>query len=567
MLESFKTWGSALALTLGLAGLTGCQQTANTPEQADEHRQFSIIGINDVYNIEGTDARQAGGMARLRSLRDQMSTPDEPVLLLHGGDFLFPSSMSSQYKGAQMVDLMNYMDGDGEAFDERFFAVFGNHEFDKGRAKDAKMMGDRIEQSDFYWLGSNVEFDDTVTRDSAAYQKALIKNHITTINGVKVGLFGIVTNIVVPAYGKIDGNYEAVARREIANLRARGAEVVIAVTHLQIDEDADLLKALGEDGPDVVFGGHEHARQHVCVGRRCVLKADADVRSATVATVNVSSSGEVDVSHYFAVLDNTTIEEDEAVLAVTNRWMDRYQNEYCAANNQPEGCLMKVLGRTDTTLIGEELEIRRFETNLGAYSADLMMAPFKDMKLPGGKKVQVGLINAGSLRLNQNIPAGTELNDWYVNGIFQYPVNIRILELDGKTLKQVLNRSVEVWAGNGWYLHVSGLAFRHDVANERVTDIHLIDENGKLSPLKDSDTVVAAINAYMTDPGTNQDGYTMLNLDNEIKYADKLLSLKDVFREAVREQWLQGKAIAPVAPGRVCTSMRPNEPCLLDSLK
>ncbi len=558
-------------LVLVVLGLNGCQQTPDkavgktTAKTINKTRQFNVLAVNDLYNVEGIDARKSGGMSRLRTLRQQLNTPDEQVLLLHAGDFLFPSSMSSQYRGEQMIDLMNGLNGPDKQFDERFFVVFGNHEFDKKTMKYADMLAQRIEESNFYWLGTNVHLDKAAKRDSDAFRKSLINNAITEINGVKVGIYGLTTDIAVPEYASIDPDYVAISKRNIADLKARGAEVVIAVTHLRIYKDEQLLKDLGDEGPDVIFGGHEHARQHVCVGKRCVIKADADLRSATIASIAVSPAGEVSVSHRFNVIEDTTIAVDPELEKRTNYWINRYQSEYCKKHAQGEGCLLEVLGKTDVTLIAEELQIRKYETNLGSYVADQMIKAFDNVALPGGRKVQVALVNSGSLRLNQNIPAGTELNEWYLNGIFQYPVDLRLLEISGKTLKQVLMRSVEDWTGNGWFLQVSGFAFRHDTKTQQISDLNLVDSEGNLTPVKDDDMIVASVNNYIADPSiADQDGYTMLNLDYQVAYADKLIALKQVVVDDIKTKWVKGEGIAPILPGRICSSARPFSYCLLD---
>lgn len=529
-----------------------------------EYRQFNVMAINDIYNIEGIDAGKSGSMARLRTLRQQLSKPDEDVLLLHAGDFLFPSSMSSQYKGAQMIDLMNGLDGDFNAFDGHFFVAIGNHEFDKGKMKDAPMLASRIEQSDFYWLGTNISFDKAATLPSEDYRQSVINNKVVELSGVKVGIFGITTDIAIPAYATIDNDYVAVSKRNIAELKKQGAEVIFAVTHLPMGEDEALLKALGEEAPDAIFGGHEHARQFVCVEQRCIYKADADARSATVATVTVDKSGKVDIGFRFSILDETTIASDAHVAKRTEDWVNRYQKEYCAKHSQSADCLRRVIGRTDVKLVAEELEIRRFETNLGAFVADQMFTAFEDVKLPGNRKIQVGLLNSGSLRLNQNIPAGTELNEWYLNGIFQYPVQLRVIEITGRQLQQVVNHSISGWTGNGKYLQVAGLAFVHDVENEKALNLSLIDRNGKVTRVKDDDVIVAAVNSYIADPSfSDQDGYTMLNLEREIKYGE-LIELKDVVREVIEGKWQKKQAIAPALPGRVCNTTRAHLPCVLD---
>ena len=41
-----------------------------------------------------------------------------------------PRSKSRVFKGEQMIDAMNNLDGDPKKFDARMFVAFGNHEFD-----------------------------------------------------------------------------------------------------------------------------------------------------------------------------------------------------------------------------------------------------------------------------------------------------------------------------------------------------------------------------------------------------------------------------------------------------
>jgi 2',3'-cyclic-nucleotide 2'-phosphodiesterase (5'-nucleotidase family) len=567
-LTKFKAGPLLLACVaaLGLSACTVGNVKQPVPAQSDSpSRQFNVLAINDVYNVEGTDGGQSGGMARLRTLRQQLGAKDQPVLLLHGGDFLFPSSMSSQYKGQQMVDLMNRVDGDENAFDDRFYVTFGNHEFDKKAMKYASMINQRIAESDFYWLGSNVHLKPEASEASEGFNRSLLKNAITTINGVKVGLYSITTNIAIPDYAQIDSDYVAVSKRNIAQLKALGAEVIIAVTHLTMSQDKALLTALGELGPDVVFGGHEHNRQVACVGKRCIIKADADIRSATIATITLSGQGEVKVSHRFSLIKDSTIVADPELVARTDYWINRYQQEYCQKNNQFDNCLLEPFGKTSVDLIAEELEIRRFETNLGAYVAEQAIAAFDSVALPGNKKVQVALVNSGSLRLNQNIPAGSAINNWIINGIFQYPADLRVIEISGKTLKAVVNHQIQSWTGNGWWLQSAGIAFIHDVQNQRVTDLTLIDVKGNKTPVKDDDKIVVVANNYITNPDSvgDQDGYTMLNLANELVYADQLIDLKDHIISHIKSLYKDNKAIAPQLPGRICSTARPDLPCVL----
>ena len=78
---------------------------------AAEERGFTILGINDVYRIAGLDAGTRGGPARVRALRAALEKSGLPVLLLHAGDIVAPSFLSRTYDGAQMIAVLNALDG------------------------------------------------------------------------------------------------------------------------------------------------------------------------------------------------------------------------------------------------------------------------------------------------------------------------------------------------------------------------------------------------------------------------------------------------------------------------
>src|SRR5688572_22086571 len=119
---------AVLILSLALAA---CATPATPPAgapTAQGERTAVLLTINDVYRIEGVEGGQAGGLARVRTLRKELERDHPDLLLLHAGDFLFPSFASRLYSGEQMVAVLNSLDGNTSAFDSRMFVVFGNHE-------------------------------------------------------------------------------------------------------------------------------------------------------------------------------------------------------------------------------------------------------------------------------------------------------------------------------------------------------------------------------------------------------------------------------------------------------
>jgi 2',3'-cyclic-nucleotide 2'-phosphodiesterase (5'-nucleotidase family) len=144
---------AASACTSTAPNLPGGPAPAVAGAAAGEPATCAILSVNDTYRMEPSPDR-TGGMARVRTLRRRLEEQYPDLVMLHAGDFLFPSLLSRQYLGAQMIDVMNHMDG-SDAFDPRLLVTFGNHELDDDRAS---VLTARLGESAFRWVSSNIEF-------------------------------------------------------------------------------------------------------------------------------------------------------------------------------------------------------------------------------------------------------------------------------------------------------------------------------------------------------------------------------------------------------------------------
>lgn len=528
--------------------MAACAQAPRSGQQGT----VTILMLNDVYRIEGLDGGQVGGLARFRTLRGELAATDPDLLVLHAGDFLYPSLLSRVYDGQQMVDVMNRLDGDETAFDPRFFVTFGNHEFDKSALKQAGLLDARIEESQFTWLGSGIDFAKDAGGEALVAAPNLVDHALVEANGVTVGLFSITTHVKQPDYVTGLGDPLEIAKRETAALRAAGAELVIAVTHQSVAEDSEVLKALGEAGPDLIVGGHEHTRQEVEANGRMVVKADADLRTAAVITIRPRPGKPPAVQVAYRTLEGTLPPPDPAVEATVQDWLKKHDAAYCAESYKlPPGCLDQPLGRTSVPLVAEELEIRRFETNLGDWVLDQMLAAFA----PEG--AEIAFLNAGSLRLNQDLPAGT-VTRRNLDELFAYANDLRLVRITGATLQQIVQRATTEWEGNGWFLQIAGFAYTFDPSTGFVGDLTLLTPQGPRT-IQPDDVLLAVTNDFLTEPKYGQDGYTMLTPDRLVKVKRKVPSLRDLVIEALAKAGDAG--IAPTVEGRICNSQRPG-PCL-----
>ena len=534
--------------------LSSCQPNTQQLDQPAQTRQFTIVHINDVYRIAGVGEGRSGGIGRVRTLRRELEQQYGEVLLLHGGDFLFPSLLSREYQGEQMIDMMNRLDGQAGQFDPNMLVVFGNHEFDKPRLEQAKILTARLDESEFFWLDTNIDWlADSDGNPYVAHANS-VSTQLLTIGDIKVGLFGLTTNVAVPAYATIDSHYSDVARRASRELRARGAEVVIAVTHLPVSEDTRVLQDLRDEGPDVIFGGHEHQRQQVNVSGRYVLKADSDARSAVVAQVKIGDNKELNINYKFRALGRR-VEIDYKIETRVTHWQENFARRVCEKENLSAGCLDRVYGRANVALVGEEQEIRKYETNLGSYLADLALSAFQS------RGAQIAFLNSGTLRINQDIPRGANITERHLREIFQYPTGLRLFRMTGADLQAAVDYSVKNWTGNGRWLQVAGFGFVHDPDTVTASNLSILD-NGQWRRVNPNEEILAVSTDYLLDPVTGQDGYHMLDARRIVDTGPPYIRMIELARQAIGRAGEQG--IAPQFEGRICNTTRPARPCAIE---
>lgn len=511
---------------------------------------FTLLGMNDIYDITGVSGGKAGGLARVRTLRAQLEREHPELLVLLAGDFLYPSVLSRRYDGEQMIDMFNRLDGDPAAFDSRLLVTFGNHEFDGRTPEYARLLSRRIAESGFRWLNSSVRF--AVGEDGWPLVAGdnLVPHQLLELGGVRVGLFSITLDKKRRSYiAGYDTPLET-ARRESGWLRRQGAEVVIALTHQLLADDAALLEQLGEAGPDLIIGGHEHVHHHLEVDGRWVLKADADAYSVNLVKVAVDDRGKISVQPESLVLDDR-VQPDAQLLARADAWLQRYAAGEPGCEGKGRACLDAPIGYARAALVADELSIRRVETNFGNWVADVALEAHR------GKGAQVALINSGSLRLNTNVPADSGINRWQLETLFPYPTPLVMLKVSGETLGQALRHAVSDWSGNGHWLQVSGIAFRFDPDSGEVSDLTLL-EGDDSHPVLPEEEITLVTYWYLVDPTGNQDGYRMFNPSQQWLPFARRLHLKALVSEALQEAGRNG--IAPEVEGRICINTIPG-PC------
>ena len=434
--------------------------------------RITLLQLNDVYQTAALDDGKSAGLARVATLRKKILAEAPNTLFLLAGDTISPSVASTIFKGQQMIAAWNALGLD--------YACLGNHEFDFG----PDVLIARMKESRFGWLGSNV-----IDRRTNQPFNGMPRYVIRKVGGVKVGLFGLLTTDTATS-SKPGGNIRFVdplltARVLVKRMRAQGAKLIIAVTHLTMSEDK-LLAATGL--ADVIIGGHEHELLQSLAGRTPIFKWGQDARLLGRIDLNVDARTGRLISMDWAGVPVTDATPDDPIVAVV---IKEYEDKVSAELDKP-------VGRTAVELDATTLANRTKETNLGNFIADA----FKQ-----ATGADVGLLNGGSVRVNKIFAAGG-LSKRDTLAILPFENPVVKLAVTGAVLRAALENGVSQVveeSESGRFPQVAGVQFDFDGRKPAGSRVVKITVNGQ--PLDEKKTYTLACTTFLANGG---DGYAML---------------------------------------------------------
>lgn len=175
-------------------------------------------------------------------------------------------------------------------------------------------------QMQFPWFLSNVQ--DKFTSEPLGH--GTVKKVISW-NNVKIGFMGLVEEDWLDTLGTINKSnvnyidYVKVAKQLCVELKAEGAEFIIAMTHMKWANDTRLAQSTEEI--DLVLGGHDHDYGIKKVNGRWIVKSGSDFRNFT--KISVRKFGE-SFQYTFQKIDILQhLEEDPFIKSLVN---DSVQN-------------------------------------------------------------------------------------------------------------------------------------------------------------------------------------------------------------------------------------------------
>jgi len=515
--------------------------------------ELTVLHVNDSHSfLDATDetlvlggvktAVRLGGWSRLaRAVEAERRAGREAgrgVTLLHAGDAVQGDLYFTKYGGRPEMELLDRLGFQA--------MVLGNHEFDRGGAFLAHMLGFvRLPV-----LGANV--DGSGVPELAERIAPFV---VLDFEGEAVGVVGLTRRdtptLSSPGPGIAFSDEAAAARSAIAELERAGVNRIILLTHVGLARDMELAATV--PGVDLIVGGHSHT----LLGDAEAL-TDLGLTADNIYPVLVAGPGGdpvyvVTAWKWARVLGRLDITFDGAgrITAARGRPLllvgDTFerkgpdgqrqplsgpdQNEALAlVDRNPAAAVVPVDSGTDGFIepYRDGLAAMRREV-VGRASADLphIRVPGMDetgRDLPGGSLIgplvarsmldrlaatggpaDMALINAGSVR------HGLEQGDVTVGMIhtmLPFGNTLFVVELTEAQVVHALETGVG--RGGGAFPCVSGMRYTADMnrpEGARIIDASLVGEGGASIPLDPGRTYRLATNAYVAGGG---DGYAVM---------------------------------------------------------
>ncbi len=447
---------------------TGAAAETSRPASAPT---FTLVLVNDIYKISESKGR--GGFARLAAIVKAERERGVPVLFCHAGDCFSPSLMSGFDKGEHIVVLTNLIGPD--------VFVPGNHEFDFGKEAFAK----RMAEATFPFFAANMSLAD------GRPVPGMKASEIYAFGGVKVGVVGLVMEEVPQVSQSGDLRFTSVLgalRSEVEALRARGADILVCVSHTDRAVDNEIVRSRLVD---ILLTGHDHDLAVTYDGKTVMVESSEEAHFVTAIDVLASAKGEglgrtVSWSPSFRVHDSTHVVPDPDVLRV----VDAYEGGLSTV-------LDVVVGTTSVALDSRTGIVRSGEAAIGNLVTDAM-------RVSAGADVAV--INAGSIRANEIYPAGASLRRRDILSELPFGNTTVLVEMSGEALVAVLEHGFSA-AGepSGRFPQVSGLAVAYSGRAPIGRRVRSISIGG--APLDPAGRYRVAANNFMLEGG---DGYAMI---------------------------------------------------------
>ena len=509
----------------------GCSNGATSA--TGEIDSLVVLHTNDVHShldpFEAKTGERVGGVAARAALIRRQRDLGGRVLLLDGGDLVQGTPYYNVFRGEvdhRLLDLLHY-----DAI------ALGNHDLDDGvgawRARAAKTQTPIVCANVFSvpdsapagparaavpatirrnakWIGGGKVAAGTELHHVAEPYVILERG------GLKIALLGLMTptlDRIVAArknQGVAIGSPVAAAKFYVPKLR-READIVIALTHLGVDQDRWLVDHV--HGIDLVVGGHSHTplfrpRLEKAEGGRATPIVQAGSWGQYLGRTTLRWSGGRAKAAFGRLIPVLPAEgeaaEVEALLAT-------YRSRLGEGNDR---VVFRAPQRLDFT------SRRQGDHPLGNFVSDVMRER---------TGADLAVMNAGGIRAG--LPAG-DVRERDIVTMLPFDNRIVVLTMTGSQVQRMLDR-VARHLGKGGFGHVSGVSYV--IRRDRAAEVRVWSRTGTGTPGGAAEPGASVHRSRGGDPLEASRHYRVATIDFLADGGDYF----DELRDSKAKEWTQ----------------------------
>ena len=298
-----------------------------------------------------------------------------------------------------------------------------NHDLDFGVGQFRYLAS----KCNFPWLLANVL--DSDLGENVPLGNAKRTHMLTTSNGIKVGLIGLGEREWLETINALPPNlvYKSaseVAKELIPQLRAEGAEIIVAVTHMREPNDNKLAEKMNGE-IDIILGGHDHFYAHSLINGTHVLRSGSDFRQLSYLEARRSETrpGRWDIDIWRRDIVKSIPEDPKTV-----ELADSLTSKLKKSLERPVGWSASPLDARFTT-------VRLKESNLGNFVCDIMCHHYQ---------ADCAIMAAGTIRGDQiYAPGPIRVKD--ITDCFPFEDPVVVIRVTGKGIRGALENGVSLY--------------------------------------------------------------------------------------------------------------------------
>lgn len=438
--------------------------------------KIDILHTNDIHsNIQN--------LAKAGAIINRIRKSNFNTLLVDSGDMITGDFQFKFNQGNAEVEINNYLNYD--------IVTVGNHDFDYG----LDFLKSHMSKLNCDYVLSNIIDGQNLIGEFKPY---IIKE----INGLKVGFISFLLpyiEVVLKDYPQFEYLHQTNFQTIIDQVKAAGADIVIALNHQGIERDIRLANET--TGIDVIIGAHSHTElqqphqvngtiivQTGCFGTK-LGHIELEITSCQITSFeyqlyDLEVDGDVDQNLQSIIDKHIKVANEQATVAYGS-------------------CVHSLEGRREVMI--------KQSTNLGSLICDSYIDYAKGL----GYNPDFAFINARGLR--QSIEPG-EITYRHLYNVMPFEKTMVVCEVSGADLKIALDNPIELQTSNLRIVNTNGTKQIFDNQNKPlvdeqiyqiatmnyVYDHHMFEQiqNGQLLE-RDISTDVEIVSSYIKKLGHN----------------------------------------------------------------